>query len=93
MDRFYEQFLLKERVTVTDPPSEYPIYAPGYYAVFFIDPTGIRWELASTPRIPMPWDILKTLRMAKALQKQHPEWKLHPAKEMMRVLPGRDEQN
>jgi catechol 2,3-dioxygenase-like lactoylglutathione lyase family enzyme len=91
VDRFYQEFLLREGVTVTDTPSEYPIYAPGYYAVFFLDPTGIRWELACMPRIPMPWDILKSLRMAKALQKQHPEWKQHPAKEMMRVLPGRNE--
>jgi len=41
------------------------------------------------PRFPMPWDIFKTLKMAKKLRKQHPEWKHHPAKEMMRVLPSR----
>lgn len=65
---------------MTDRPNEYPIYAPGYYAVFFVDPTGIHWELAYTPRIPMLGDILKTLRMAKKLRKQHPEWKRHAAK-------------
>jgi len=81
--------LLRENVTVTDRPSEYPIYAPGYYAVFFVDPTGIRWELACMPRIPMPWDILKTLRMANELRKQRPEWKHHPAKEMLRTLRSR----
>jgi catechol 2,3-dioxygenase-like lactoylglutathione lyase family enzyme len=90
VDQFYRTFLLKENVTVTDGPTAYPIYAPGYYAVFFVDPTGIRWELAHTPRIPMPWDILKTLRIAKELRKQHPEWKHHPAKAMMRTLPSRD---
>jgi catechol 2,3-dioxygenase-like lactoylglutathione lyase family enzyme len=89
IDRFYREFLLKEGITVTDRPKEYPVYAPGYYAVFFVDPTGIRWELAHTPRIPMPWEILRTLRMAKELRKQHPEWKHHPAKEMMRALPSR----
>jgi hypothetical protein len=38
-------------------------------------------------------DILKTLAEAKALRKQHPEWKRHPAKEMMRVLPTRNDQD
>lgn len=89
VDRFHREFLLKEGITVTDSPNEYPIYAPGYYAVFFVDPTGIRWELAHTPRIPMPREILRTLRAAKQLRKQHPEWKHHPAKEMMRPLPSR----
>jgi catechol 2,3-dioxygenase-like lactoylglutathione lyase family enzyme len=89
VNRFYQEFLCKEDISVTDRPAEYPIYAPGYYAVFFLDPTGIRWELAYTPRLPMPWDILKSLRAAKQLQKQHPEWKQHPAKEMMRTLPAR----
>ena len=89
VDRFYQEFLLKEGVTITDRPDAYPIYAPGYYAVFFLDPTGIRWELAHTPRLPMPWEILKTLKMAKALRRQHPEWKHHPAREMMRTLPSR----
>ena len=83
------EFLLKHQVVVTDPPNEYPVYAPGYYAVFFVDQTGIRWELSHTPFIPMPWDIVKTLKAAKELRKQHPEWKRHPAKEMQRKLPSR----
>jgi len=91
VDRFHAQFLLREGVEVTDAPAEYPIYAPGYYAVFFVDACGIRWELAFTPRIPMPWDILKSLREAKALRVQHPEWKRHPAMEMMRKLPSRND--
>jgi hypothetical protein len=62
-----------------------------HHAVFFFDPTGIRWELAFMPRIPMPWDRLKTLRMAKVLSVQHPEWKHHPAKEMLRGLPSRND--
>lgn len=89
VDRFYKIFLLKENIAVTDTPKEYPVYAPGYYAVFFVDPSGIRWELAHTPRIRMPWDILKTLKMLSELRKQHPEWKHHPAKQMMRILPSR----
>ena len=91
VDRFHSEFLLPENVAVTDAPTEYPVYAPGYYAVFFVDPTGIRWELAFIPRIPMPWDILKSLRVASALRRAHPEWSAHPAKEMMRSLPSRDE--
>jgi catechol 2,3-dioxygenase-like lactoylglutathione lyase family enzyme len=89
VDEFHTNFLLREGITVTDSPGEYPIYAPGYYAVFFLDPTGIRWEFAYTPRIPMPWDILKTLRQSKALRKQHPEWRQPPFKEMMRTLPSK----
>ena len=89
VDRFYREFLVNENITVTDSPTEYPIYAPGYYAVFFIDPTGIRWELAYTPWIPMPWDILKSLKIANKLRQQHPEWKHYPTKEMMRKLPSK----
>jgi catechol 2,3-dioxygenase-like lactoylglutathione lyase family enzyme len=91
VDQFYNEFLQRESVEVTDRPTDYPVYAPGYYAVFFVDPAGIRWEFAYTPRIPMPWDLLKTLRIARELRKQHPEWKHHPAKEMMRVLPSRSD--
>ena len=77
---------MKEQVTVTDPPEAYPHYAPGYYAVFFLDWSGIRWELAFLPRIPMPWDILKTMRVWKELRKQHPEWKRHPMFEAWRKI-------
>jgi catechol 2,3-dioxygenase-like lactoylglutathione lyase family enzyme len=31
----------------------------------------------------------RSWREAKALRRQHPEWKHHPAKEMMRRLPSR----
>ena len=78
VNRFYEQFLLKERVPVTDPPAAYPHYTFGYYAVFFLDQSGIRWELAYVPMLPMPWDILASLRAWRELRKQHPEWKRHP---------------
>jgi catechol 2,3-dioxygenase-like lactoylglutathione lyase family enzyme len=87
VDRFHQEFLIREQVTVTYPPAAYPAYAPGYYAVFFLDPSGIRWELAFTPRVPMPWDIARTARAARALRRQHPEWKRHPAFEMWRKLP------
>jgi catechol 2,3-dioxygenase-like lactoylglutathione lyase family enzyme len=33
---------------VLDPPAEYH-YCPGYYAVFFADPDGIKLELCHTP--------------------------------------------
>ncbi|WP_163833137.1 VOC family protein [Spartinivicinus ruber] len=85
INQFYDEFLLKEGVTVTDTPAEYPIYAPGYYAVFFTDPTGIRWELAHIPSIPTPWSILKTLKALKQKGKNH------PAKEMIRNLPSKQD--
>lgn len=33
---------------ILDPPREYP-YRPGYYAVFFADPDGIKLELVHIP--------------------------------------------
>jgi hypothetical protein len=89
VDQFYRDFLLKERVVITDAPAEYLHYAPGYYAVFFLDPSGIRWELAYIPRVPMPWDLYKFVKTARELRKQHPEWKRHYAREMIRRLPSR----
>ena len=35
--------------TVTDGPREFPEYRPGYHAVFFFDPDGIKLELVWTP--------------------------------------------
>jgi catechol 2,3-dioxygenase-like lactoylglutathione lyase family enzyme len=41
--------VLAERgATILDPPREYA-YVPGYYAVFFTDPDGIKLELAHIP--------------------------------------------
>ena len=34
--------------TVLDPPAAYD-YAPGYYAVFFADPDGMKFELVHMP--------------------------------------------
>jgi catechol 2,3-dioxygenase-like lactoylglutathione lyase family enzyme len=48
VDRFHE-FLVREGVTVLDPPAEYPQYGPGYYAVFFADPDGMKLELVHFP--------------------------------------------
>jgi catechol 2,3-dioxygenase-like lactoylglutathione lyase family enzyme len=35
--------------TILDPPRDYPEYVPGYYAVFFADPDGIKLELVYIP--------------------------------------------
>jgi glyoxylase I family protein len=35
--------------TILDAPREYPEYVPGYYAVFFADPDGIKLELVHIP--------------------------------------------
>ncbi len=42
-------FLVREGITVLDPPAEYPEYGPGYYAVFFADPDGMKLELVHFP--------------------------------------------
>ena len=42
--------LLKEiGATVLDAPAEYP-YSPGYFAVYFTDPDGLKFEFAYAPR-------------------------------------------
>lgn len=39
--------------SITDPPREYPEYVPpGYYAVFFKDPEGIKYEIVCTAEAP-----------------------------------------
>jgi glyoxylase I family protein len=48
VDRFHA-FLVREGITVLDPPAEYPKYGPGYYAVFFADPDGMKLELVWFP--------------------------------------------
>jgi glyoxylase I family protein len=44
--------LVQLGVPVLDPPADYPQYAPGYYALFFADPDGVRLEHVFTPRWP-----------------------------------------
>lgn len=39
-------FLEQQQMEVLDPPAEYPEYGPGYYAVFFADPDGMKLEYA-----------------------------------------------
>ena len=41
--------LVERGVPILDPPQEYPQYVPGYYAVFFTDPDGIKLELVHIP--------------------------------------------
>ncbi|AUT01403.1 bleomycin resistance protein [Nostoc sp. CENA543] len=45
------QFLVERGVKILDPPAEYS-YLPGYYAVYFLDPDGIKLELTHTPNWP-----------------------------------------
>jgi catechol 2,3-dioxygenase-like lactoylglutathione lyase family enzyme len=49
VDRFH-RFLLDIGATVLDAPAEYG-YTPGYYAVFFADPDGIKLELVYEPQL------------------------------------------
>ena len=37
-------FLKSQKVEIVDPPAAYPSYGEGYYAVFFLDPDGLRLE-------------------------------------------------
>tara|TARA_A100001391_G_scaffold95213_3_gene63099 strand:- start:18973 stop:19518 length:546 start_codon:yes stop_codon:yes gene_type:complete len=90
VDAFHREFLLPEGLAVTDPPAEYDVYVPGYYAVFFDDPiNGIHWELASTPRVPTPGQYLRFRRAMRKEAAKHPEWTEAPEKLAMRELPPR----
>lgn len=42
--------LLELGVTILDAPAEYP-YTPGYYAVFFADPDGMKLEYVFSPAL------------------------------------------
>jgi catechol 2,3-dioxygenase-like lactoylglutathione lyase family enzyme len=43
VDRLHER-LVAAGVTILDAPAEYPQYGAGYYAVFFADPDGLKFE-------------------------------------------------
>jgi len=43
------RLLLEMKAVILDPPAEYPKYEPGYYAVFFLDPDGIKLEFVLWP--------------------------------------------
>ena len=48
VDRLFRT-LLEIHAEILDPPREYPKYEPGYYAVFFLDPDGLKLEYVFTP--------------------------------------------
>jgi glyoxylase I family protein len=51
VDAFHRD-LVRLGVAILDAPADYPEYAPGYYAVFFADPDGIKLEYVHTPQWP-----------------------------------------
>ncbi|MCA8976017.1 MAG: VOC family protein [Planctomycetes bacterium] len=51
VDRLHRE-LVQIGATIVSPPREYPEYVPpGYYAVFFKDPDGIKYEIVTHPRL------------------------------------------
>lgn len=50
VDRLY-QYLLEQGIEILDPPGEYN-YLPGYYALYFLDPDGIKLEVTHIPNWP-----------------------------------------
>ncbi|WP_176086302.1 VOC family protein [Martelella sp. HB161492] len=90
VDRFHRDFLLPRGISVSDPPAEYPLYAPGYYAVFFDDPVnGFHLELAHIPLIASPGAYRRTARAWKQAAADHPDWPAGTMKAAFRTLPGR----
>jgi catechol 2,3-dioxygenase-like lactoylglutathione lyase family enzyme len=51
VDRVHRE-LERLGVVILEPPALYEHYAPGYYAVFFADPDGIKLEYVYTPKWP-----------------------------------------
>ena len=51
VDRLHK-LLVEIGATVLDPPTDYPHYREGYYAVFFADPDGLKLEFVHTPEPP-----------------------------------------
>jgi glyoxylase I family protein len=49
VDALYAR-LLEIGATILDPPADYPRYGPGYYAVFFTDPDGLKFEFVYWPQ-------------------------------------------
>jgi len=49
----FHAFLVERGFRVLDPPAEYP-YTPGYYAVFFADPDGLKLEVVHEPAPAVP---------------------------------------
>jgi glyoxylase I family protein len=47
VEKLYE-FLKQVGATILNAPAEYP-YSPGYYAVYFTDPDGLKLEFAYAP--------------------------------------------
>jgi catechol 2,3-dioxygenase-like lactoylglutathione lyase family enzyme len=68
VDRLHA-LLVREGLTVLDPPAEYPRYGPGYYALFFADPDGMKLEL-----VHFPWGYWRT-----TLEQGHDERPRHVA--------------
>jgi catechol 2,3-dioxygenase-like lactoylglutathione lyase family enzyme len=48
VDALHRELIALE-IEILDSPAEYPEYAPGYYALFFADPDGIKLEFVHTP--------------------------------------------
>ena len=49
VDQLHEE-LQRIGATIVSPPREYPEYTPpGYYAMFFKDPDGIKYEIVTYP--------------------------------------------
>jgi len=66
VDGFYN-LLVEIQASVLDKPTEYN-YSPGYYAVYFEDPDGMKLELAYSPfQIP---SLHKELNRIKAKERQ-----------------------
>jgi glyoxylase I family protein len=63
VDRFHD-LLVAEGADILDAPREYE-YEPGYYAVFFRDPTGFKLEVVHVPQS-TPLETISTVSIGRA---------------------------
>lgn len=65
IDKFHEEVLVPLQAQglciIEDPPCECPEYSDGYYATFFFDPDGLKFEFVYNPQ----YEVKRELRATK----------------------------
>ena len=94
VDAFHREFLVARDIPVTDEPTFYPQYWPGYYGVFFDDPiNGIHWELCHVPRVPTPQQVWAFRGAFRSIMRSRPDlaWTVPGVmRQAVRELPSRE---
>lgn len=69
IDKFHEEVLVPLQAQglciIEDPPCECPEYSDGYYATFFFDPDGLKFEFVYNPQYEVKRELRATKHEAK----------------------------